>query len=72
MAIKTTLEQIEELDTAITACLLAQSMGKGDLNVQMARYEALTAERTRFLTVYQQEQGSYHPRTFAYNGGAGE
>lgn len=69
MAIKTTLEKIEELDAAISEVLTAQSLGKGDITILKAQYSALEEQRARLLTIYQQEQGTYYPRTYAGNAG---
>ena len=62
MAIKTTLEQIEELDEAITATLAAlKTAGPGGDAVERNRYESLVKERSRLLSQHLKETGSGGP-----------
>lgn len=52
MALKTTLEQLEEVQAAITQCLAAQQMGAGDKQVQRARLDQLQAREEYLLRRY--------------------
>jgi len=58
MALKTTLERLEELETAMTLCLKAQSSGYGDKSHFMVRYRDLSAEYERLKRQYASEQGT--------------
>jgi hypothetical protein len=58
MAIQTTLEQLEEVQAAITECLKAQSIGAADKTVQRARLDELSKRETNLLTRYNAEQSS--------------
>lgn len=61
MAIKTTLEQIEELDEAITASLAALKTGGPGGDVERNRYEGLVRQRQKLLSQYLKEQGTGGP-----------
>lgn len=69
MAVKTALERLEEIDTAITKVLSAQSLGKGDMSILRAQYKDLCAERRKVLAEYQGEAGSYYRRTYGKQAG---
>lgn len=58
MALMTTLERLEELETAMSLCLKAQSSGFGDKTHFMARYRDLTAEYNALRKQYAVEQGT--------------
>ena len=58
MAIKTTLEQLEEVQTAITKCLAAQSMGAGDKSVMRARLDFLQQREDTLLSRYKEESAT--------------
>ena len=58
MALKTTLERLEELETAMTLCLKAQSSGQGDKTHFMVRYRDLSAEYNALKIQYASEQGT--------------
>lgn len=69
MAIKTHQERLEEIDTAISKVLSAQSLGKGDMQLYRAQYKALCDERRRVLSEYQSETGAYYRRTYGKQAG---
>lgn len=58
MAIKTTAEQLEEVQTAISECLKAQSMGAGDKTVMRALLSSLTAREEILLKRYNETAAS--------------
>ena len=58
MAIKTTIEQIEEVQTAITETLKAQQMGMGDKLLLKARLRDLTDRESMLLARYKSESAS--------------
>jgi hypothetical protein len=58
MAIKTTLELIEEVDAAISATLDAQQMGMGDKLLLRARLKDLYEIRKDLLGQYRAENNS--------------
>jgi len=59
MAIKTTLEQIEEVQTAISALMTgAQSYTIGDMTVTRANLRSLQEREDYLLRRYRQEQGT--------------
>lgn len=58
MAIKTTLEQLEEVQAAITAVMLNQSYTVAGLAVTRANLPALQAREEKLLNRYQKETGS--------------
>ena len=72
MAIKTTLEQIEEVQAAITKVLNSQSYTIGDASVQRAKLKALTDREEMLLGKYQKEQGTSPSVSQAYFGDAGD
>jgi hypothetical protein len=56
MAVKTTLEQLEEVQAAITNCLSAQSVGSADKTVLYARLDFLQKREDSLLRRYNEEQ----------------
>jgi hypothetical protein len=58
MAVKTTLEQLEEVQSAITACLTSQELSGPHGTVVRARLEALHAREEVLLKRYYEEQAS--------------
>ena len=58
MAVKTTLEQLEEVQAAITKVMNAQAAGMGDKNLQRARLDMLEAREEKLLKRYKAEQGT--------------
>lgn len=58
MAIKTTQEQLEEVQAAITNCLSAQSLGMGDKSLMRARLDFLTQREEWLLRRYNEETAS--------------
>ncbi len=58
MAVKTTLEQLEEVQAAITKVMNAQQSGRGDKTLQRAALKDLTARETILLNRYKAEQGT--------------
>ncbi|MFA5056838.1 MAG: hypothetical protein WC485_01880 [Opitutaceae bacterium] len=58
MAVKTTLEQLEEVQAAITACLTSQELSGPHGTVVRARLEALTAREQQLLKRYEEEQAA--------------
>jgi len=71
MAVKTTLEQIEEVQAAITKVMASQSYMIGDASVQRAKLEALTKREQMLLAKYAKEQGTTPAVSQAYFGDAG-
>lgn len=58
MAIKTTLEELEEVQAAITKVRHAQSGGRGDKTLQRANLAELWKEQEILLARYKAEQGT--------------
>ena len=58
MAVKTTLEQLEEVQAAITKVMSAQSGGMGDKNLQRARLDMLGTREETLLKRYKAESGT--------------
>lgn len=58
MAIKTTEEQIEEVQASITECLKAQSTGAGDKTIMRALLSALTAREELLLKRYNEQSAA--------------
>lgn len=58
MAIKTTLEQIEEVQTAIEAVMSGQAYKVGNITYTRASLAALTKRETMLLSRYNREQGN--------------
>jgi len=61
MAIKTTLSQIEEVQTAITAVMAGQSYKIGNMTYTRASLSSLQEREDSLLTRYYREQGN-NPR----------
>ena len=72
MAVKTTLEMLEDCQTAILLAESNQSYTIGDASVQRAKLKDLYAERRRLLSEYNKETGSTPSVFQAYFGNAGE
>jgi hypothetical protein len=58
MAVKTTLEQLEEVQAAISKVMNAQSGSIGDKALQRARLDLLTAREEMLLKRYNAESGT--------------
>jgi hypothetical protein len=58
MAVKTTLEQLEEVQAAITACLTSQELSGPHGKVVRAQLDALTKREDMLLKRYTEEQDS--------------
>ena len=58
MALKTTLEQLESVQTAIAASENALEVGKGDKRLVRQRLETLYSREERLRARYDVEQGS--------------
>jgi hypothetical protein len=58
MAIKTTLEQIEEVQTAIEAVMSGQAYRVGNITYTRASLDALTKRESMLLSRYNREQGN--------------
>jgi hypothetical protein len=58
MAIKSTQEQLEEVQAAISKVLDAQSLGVGDKTLMRAKLDALTAREELLLKRYRAESGT--------------
>lgn len=58
MAIKSTLEQLEEVQAAISKALDALSMGIGDKILTRQKIDALTAREELLLKRYKAESGT--------------
>jgi len=56
MAVKTTLEQLEEVQEAISAVMSSQEIGQGDSKVVRARLDALQNREAVLLARYDLEQ----------------
>lgn len=61
MAIKTTLEQIEEVQAAITAVMSGQSYTIGGRSMTRANLDALCKREEMLLARYKREQGAGGP-----------
>lgn len=61
MAIKTTAEQLEEVQASISRTLRAQETGDGDQRVIRARLDQLSARERVLLARYNAEQGRGGP-----------
>lgn len=61
MAIKTTLEQLEEVQAAISAVMSGQSYSISGRSVTKANLRELTERETLLLARYNQEQGTSGP-----------
>jgi len=61
MAIKTTLEQIEEVQAAITKVMAGQSATAGGITVTLANLAALERREEKLLTKYRAESGDVGP-----------
>lgn len=57
MAIKTTLEQLEDVQAAIQNALQAQSVGIGDKTLMRARLDFLQKREDVLLRRYREEMG---------------
>jgi len=60
MAILTTLEQLEEVQAAITAVMTGQSYSIGGRALTRANLEALTKRESLLIDRYYKEQGGAH------------
>jgi hypothetical protein len=58
MALKTTLEQLEEVQTAITAVMSGQDVTIGDKRLSRADLNALSVREEKLLARYKSEQGT--------------
>jgi hypothetical protein len=58
MSIKTTVEQLEEVQASITECLKAQSLGTGDKTIMRALLSALTAREEILLKRYNEQSAA--------------
>lgn len=58
MALKTTLEQLEEVQAAITACLTSQELRGPHGSVVRAQLDALQRREEKLLARYTEEQAS--------------
>ena len=57
MAVKTTLEQLEEVQAAITEVMTSQSLGGPRGNIVRANLKDLEAREEKLLARYKREQG---------------
>jgi len=57
MAVKTTLEQLEEVQTAISQVMQAQEVGRSGKTHRLADLNALQAREKMLLAKYNREQG---------------
>jgi len=71
MAVKTTLEQLEAVQTAIAEAEEAQSMSSGGQSHVKANLDVLYKRETDLLARYKLESGTGYARTYARNGGRG-
>jgi len=62
MAIKSTLEQLEEVQSAITAVMSGQSYSISGRSVTKADLDVLQAREDKLLMRYRREQGTGGPR----------
>lgn len=58
MAIMTTIEQLEEVQAAISRCLVAQQVGSANNSLMRARLDFLQQREAVLLRRYQEEQAS--------------
>lgn len=58
MAIKSTATELEEVQTAISKVLEAQSLGIGDKTLMRAKLDALTVREEILLKRYRAESGT--------------
>lgn len=58
MAVKTTLEQLEEVQTAITAVMVGQAYSIAGRSLSRANLSDLESREEKLLARYKQEQGS--------------
>lgn len=65
MAVKTTLEQLEEVQAAITACLTSQELTGPHGSVVRARLDSLHAREQVLLKRYYEEQAAGDSGGFA-------
>ena len=72
MAVKTTLEKIEEVQAAITKALNTQSYTIGDASIQRAKLKDLRDYEKDLLADYNNEQGSAPTVSQALFGNAGD
>lgn len=68
MAIKTTEEQLEEVQTAISKVMLGQTVDLDGHQITRADLTALTKREETLQSRYNAEQGNFAPRTFAVDG----
>lgn len=66
MTIKSTATELEEVQTAISKVLEAQSLGLGDKTLMRAKLDALTAREEILLKRYRAESGT---GGFSFNAG---
>ena len=57
MAVKTTLEQLEEVQNAISAVMSGQEVAVGGKRMRMADLDALNKREEMLLARYDKEQG---------------
>jgi uncharacterized protein YceH (UPF0502 family) len=62
MAVKTTLEQLEEVQEAITSTMAAQAYDWGDVEVKKANLKTLGDRERELLTRYYRETGQHRSR----------
>ncbi len=72
MAIKTTLEQIEEVQAAITKVMAGQDVTYNGKRITFANLSILEAREQTLLARYRAETGSTTFRTYAHNGAYSE
>jgi len=72
MAIKTTLEQLEEVQAAITKVMAGQDITLNGKRLTYANLTALEAREQALLARYRVESGSTTFRTYAHNGAYSE
>lgn len=65
MAVKTTLEQLEEVQEAITEVMTSQELGSADGRVVRAQLDALTRREEKLLARYYAESGDSSLKTVA-------
>lgn len=63
---KTTLQQLEELDNAITGVMEAQSYTFKDRTVTRADLDQLYSMRSKLMTIYEREQSGRRGPTVRY------
>lgn len=72
MAVKTTQEQLEEVQAAITKVLNTQSYTIGDASIQRARLKDLEAREQRLKSDLAKENATNPTVSQAYFGNAGD